>query len=102
VFGIALLLLAGVLGWRVWVSHTGSPISKVILLLLSLLVAICGILCFVVDTAHIANQPASKKVRNKFHAISNHRPLISSFYFIFFLTTLNLIVNIVLLDYQLF
>ena len=63
VFGIALLLLAGVLAWRVWVSHTGSPISRFSLLALALLVGICAILCFVVDTRNVANQSAKKKVR---------------------------------------
>jgi hypothetical protein len=61
VFGIALLLLAGVLAWRVWVSHTGSPISRFSLLALALLVGICAILCFVVDTRNVANQSAKKK-----------------------------------------
>lgn len=63
-FGVALLLLAIVLGWRIWVSHTGSPISKGTLLLLALMVAICGILCFVVDSKSIVNQSAKKKVRS--------------------------------------
>lgn len=63
-FGIALLLLAIVLGWRIWVSHTGSPVSKGALLLLALMVAICAILCFVVDTKNIAAQSAKKKVRS--------------------------------------